>query len=177
MCIICRGENISNYTHLKVSGCRKLKGIPELPVGLTGLECEMCPNLVSLPELPNTLTSLYCGWCKKLTSLPVLPVSLTLLCCSNTGLTRLPELPASLERLVCGGCTSLVEVPELPVNLNFYCRGCIWLPQDETYDSNVQKLKKIQKTLKMLCFRRRLVKRHHLKKFLYTDLVSMVLNC
>jgi hypothetical protein len=117
MCIICKGEDISQLTKLDCSGCKTLTELPPLPAGLQWLLCADT-NLTFLPQLPDGLTMLVCHHCKFLTDLPELPDSLNVLGCNNcTALTKLPDLPVGLEVLSCDRCSALTEIPNLPLGL------------------------------------------------------------
>ncbi|MCL2747833.1 MAG: hypothetical protein FWE59_04170 [Oscillospiraceae bacterium] len=110
--------------------------LPELPVGLTRLECDE-NQLTKLPDLPYNLTHLSCCnnqittlpeslppgllWlicgCNLLAELPgTLPSSLEKLLCYNNQLTKLPGLPFNLTTLKCSN-NRLVELPDLPYSL------------------------------------------------------------
>jgi len=155
----------AGLTMLNCTGCTSLTNLPELPVGLTALYCSDCTSLTNLPELPAGLNELDCSYCTSLTSLPELPAGLTELHCYHcTSLTTLPELPAGLTYVDCSGCTSLTSLPAngpfgLPVDLTLYCRGCTWLPNDNPkFLENIHKLKILQKVLHKAWYRRYLVK-------------------
>ena len=117
-----------------------LETLPELPSGLTQLNCSWnrltglasqmpifdkliyleCSNnqIACLPPLPQRLRYLYCN-SNQLTSLPLLPPSLTTLqCCSNT-LAELPPLPSTLCTLYCA-YNQLTMLPlVLPLTLTY----------------------------------------------------------
>ena len=116
----------AGLTMLNCTGCTSLTNLPELPAGLTMLNCTGCTSLTSPPELPAGLTELYCSGCTSLLNIPELPAGLTRLDCTGCrSLTNLPELPAGLPELYCEGCTSLTSLPELPAGLIVLdCSGC-----------------------------------------------------
>ena len=202
MCIICewKSDNVlskSRLTKLDCGDCKNLTSLPELPDTLISLICDGCVNLTSLPELPHSLRYLNIDD-TRIVKLPKLPDNLIHLSCWDCRkLATLPELPQSLEELFCSGCTSLIKLPELPVRLELldcsktrltelpdtdlvnelFSKNITWLPNgNKNYKKNIENLKILQRNLKKLCFRRRLVRQHYLKKFLYTDLVKMVLK-
>lgn len=103
---------------LHFNDCSRLESIPELPAGLTKLDCFSCPNLESIPELPAGLTKLDCHVCPILESLPKLPAGISeLFCYFCTKIESLPELPVGLTKLHCSNCPNIEELPELPVGL------------------------------------------------------------
>jgi len=69
----------------------------------------------SLPELPLSLEKLECNVLTDLTSLPILPQSLKRLWLNScVSLTCLPDLPKNLEELHCLYCNNLTSLPDLP---------------------------------------------------------------
>ena len=206
MCIVCKWENSeekidTTITILDCSECTNLTRLPDLTgfINLRELICSDCPNLKELPSLPSSLTKLYClncnikelpdlhelnalvdlncCGCRGLKKIPSLPTSLKVLACAGTGIRKLPSLPVFLRNLFCVYCSDLTFMPKLPVHTKLLCDNCPWLPiKNRHYDTNIKKLILLQKNLRKLTFKRRLVQKHYLKKFLYTDLVKMVLS-
>ncbi|NBT49306.1 MAG: hypothetical protein EBT07_16095, partial [Actinobacteria bacterium] len=72
-------------------------------------------GLMELPELPAGITGLNCSGNELLKLPDALPAGLEWLQCSNNHLYSLPEtLPAGLTELYCSGNQGLTELPELP---------------------------------------------------------------
>lgn len=168
----------NNLTLLDCSGCSNLKILPTLPSSLLLLNCSFTA-IKEIPELPNSLETLRCCACPNLTELPVLenlPNLQRVYCWSCPILKKIPTLPPILTNLDCGDCRCLLTMPHYNIGIGYlYYGGCPWM--DTLISTNsIQKLVFLQKNLKKLTFKRRLIQRHHLKKFLYTDLVNLVLQ-
>ena len=181
-------SELVNLEWVTLDGCTNLTSLPDLSglVNLSGIYCKGCTSLTSLPDLSGlvNLLGIYCQGCTSLTSLKDLSglVNLQWLDCTGcTSLTSLPDLSGlvSLEELCCSGCKSLTSLPDLSGLMLEWLdtSNCPWLSRrNPKFNGNVQKLVLIQRNLRKLSFRRRLNKRYYLKKFLYTDLVKMVLT-
>ncbi|XP_050136936.1 disease resistance protein RPV1-like isoform X1 [Malus sylvestris] len=108
-------NNLVKLQTLRVSGCRNLTMLPELPRSLTSLNLACC----NISEIPSALTMLSLLKYLDLDGNPItsLPESMNNLvnlqtldvtACRN--LTMLPELPRSLEQLRDRGCASLKRI-------------------------------------------------------------------
>jgi hypothetical protein len=62
-----------------------------------------------------------------------------------------------LQRLVCYDCRSLTSVPKNQGFDRFECDKCVWLSEHINFQDNVEKLIKIQKWMKRVILRKRLL--------------------
>ncbi|XP_070673126.1 disease resistance protein RPV1-like isoform X2 [Malus domestica] len=108
-------NNLVKLQTLRVSGCRNLTMLPELPRSLTSLNLACC----NISEIPSALTMLSSLKYLDLDGNPItsLPESMNNLVNLQTldvtgcrNLTMLPELPRSLEQLHDRGCASLKRI-------------------------------------------------------------------
>lgn len=93
----------------------RLTRLPQLPPGLTALNCGHNPDLRALPALPGSLRQLLCIG-TGLTELPGLPPALATLWASDTPLRAVSHLPESLERLHLSR-VPMQRLPPLPEGL------------------------------------------------------------
>ena len=67
--------------------------LPELPYGITELNCEGC-DLEYLPYLPETLIRLYFS-CNKITEIPNIPKHLREICCDDNNIIDIEKYDLS----------------------------------------------------------------------------------
>lgn len=79
---------------------KQLYHLPELPISLKYLNCQINYLTILPSNLPYKLEILYCSN-NYLSELPQLPLSTQLLNCSNNYLTELPELPTEIIQFIC----------------------------------------------------------------------------
>ena len=138
MCIICRGEDLTNISYLYCK-CNDLTYLPSLPEGILEINCLGCKNLKKIENLPQSLRILNVYSCFNLTYLPELPEGILEINCSF--LKKLPVLPNSLQTLRCYYCNSLTSLPTLPNNLgSLSCSHCHNLTSLPTLPNNLGSL-------------------------------------
>lgn len=169
--------HIEGLQILDCSNCKKLTQIPHIDE-LQELNCAGCP-LTKIPciqkllvlgcgscpltEIPliNGLRVLNCSNCPKLTKIPVGQDDCLeeLYCYDCTGLTELPS-SLKLSFLNCGGCRNLTQIPncESTALILILKNGCPWLNyKNKKYDENVRKLVILQKWLRRMILRKKLI--------------------
>ncbi|KAM1413476.1 hypothetical protein ACFXTO_026068 [Malus domestica] len=120
-------NNLVKLQTLKVSGCRNLTILPELPCSLTSLTLACC----NISEIPSALTMLS---------------SLEKLDLSCNPITSLPESMnnlVKLQTLKVSGCRNLTILPELPhslTSLTLACCNISEIPSALTMLSSLEKL-------------------------------------
>lgn len=178
MCVICRNEVNYNKKTLDCSGCKKVIKIP-LIKGLRVLNCEKCPGLIEIPMIRG-LKLLICNNCPGLIEIPLIRGLQTLYCHDCSGLIKIP-LIQELQILYCYNCPKLTEISlieqnkgltidcarcrnltqlHIPTSARLIVDGCVWLnhPVNQHYNKNIKKLIILQKWLKKMLVRKRLIK-------------------
>lgn len=180
MCRICRNEIDYNQKtpELDCSGCPNLTKIPNIP-GLRSIWCVRCPKLTEIVA-PAGLYYLNCIECKSLTQIP--QISGYLFCISCPKLTKI-SITGGISIIHCDGCISLTHIlyDDFSCNSfrNFSCNrcrnliqtpsgidnlfgnyGCPWLNHrsNQGYEENIKKLVILQRWMKRLIVRKRLVR-------------------
>lgn len=179
MCKICREEIEPGIETLDCSGCTELKEIPVIS-GLRVLVCSHCPGLTEIPIIRG-LQTLNCWNCNGLTKIPIIHGLRELICFNCLNLTELPLIPG-LQTIDCSYCSKLSNIPFIQGLRNLYCidcrnlielpygsedeififiwsNGCLWMDFPSCrYDENIKKLILLQKWMKKMIVRKRLIK-------------------
>jgi hypothetical protein len=202
MCIICSKDYDEKTETINCWNCKYVNSIPYLP-NLKSIYCSNTritnipplPNLVilqcvntkimTLPDLPklqklycsnskikhingfNRLTDLVCNYTNVL-SISNLPM-LEYLECKKTRINTLCNLPR-IRLAICDYCYSLFK---LELNCIYRADYCHWLETDkETIDSLI----KTQRIIKRYLNRREFIIRLILNRYLYVDLINMIIE-
>jgi hypothetical protein len=130
-------------TTLKIQDHQIINGmLPEIPDGVTELNCYGCRNLETITNIPATVKKLNLERCGKLKTLPQLPEGLEELYCSGCNdLETITNIPATVKRLYLGGCGKLKILPQLPEGLeDLNCYDCSGLETITNIPVTVKKL-------------------------------------
>jgi Leucine-rich repeat (LRR) protein len=201
MCIVCSGNYDQNTTMINCNNCKFVKKIPPLK-GIKYLYCGYT-NITEIPFLPN-LEILHCSN-TKIKNIPMLPKLRKLTCiktqikqifnlpelfdltCEYSAVTNIGELP----KLVCLDCrnTPIEYIPELQrlrlllcddcnhlYKINVSClivsNRCQWI---EKPHKSIALLKKTQAMSKKYLKRRDFISRILLNRFLYFDIIQIIM--
>ena len=158
---------------INLSCCfNRIKVLPELPEKLQKLFCTNTEIKV-LPALPASLYHLSCGACKKLGSLPTLPEQMSVLNISSTRITSLNYWPKNINGFYCDN-TMITDVPEALL-IPCWPQRCPFLEYNNPYyKERMKNLYVLQKWSRKRMWKRRLNRRHYLKKFIITDIISVI---
>lgn len=171
-----RIPDIQGLERLDVYDCAALSVIPCIK-GLKKLYIWNCPSLSILPSIKG-LKVLQCKSLKNLIEIPMIEELKTLICEDLPKIAKIPDIHG-LEKLWCWNCPGVKEIPfieGLEDNIHIYgCRNLIKIPYPETkyvpyycpwahhiynfgYQKNINILKFLQKWLRRMMVRKKLIR-------------------
>jgi hypothetical protein len=163
MCVICKGKVNFQTTNIYCFNCPNLTSLKGLEncQNLERLDIYNCPNFASFKGL-STCEKLTCSNCPNLTSLEGLE-NCNILKISKCPIKSLKPLSNKrLDLLDCSDCILLFSLKKFRADgierTDF--SNCPWLKcnQNKNYDSNMEKLIILQRSIRKLLFRRNLNK-------------------